>query len=254
MDETPPTIEAASSGRSLDYHDLLAAFALDGCAICRLVLASAARYLDAWAYETFTDRANREALIDAGGFCAQHTWALVEQGALFPLAVAYQPLLRTQRQALSAQQPASAGALWQRVRALMARDDATFPATSGEQQTAERRRVCPACRARADAAYRIITTFADAADDAHLLDAFSRSAGFCLPHADAILHATSERQPPTRVDRVAHIQQSCLDRAITLLGEYIRTHDYRFGDESSGAEALAWRLAAELVAGKRGVW
>jgi hypothetical protein len=67
MDEPATEGRTSGAGRPPGYFDLVDAFAQPGCAVCRLALSASERYLDTWAYETFTDGGNRDALVRQGG-------------------------------------------------------------------------------------------------------------------------------------------------------------------------------------------
>jgi hypothetical protein len=258
MDEPATEGRTSGAGRPPGYFDLLDAFAQPGCAVCRLALSASERYLDTWAYETFTDGGNRDALVRQGGFCTLHTWALAQRGAAFALAVAYRSILGDRLVALAARGRGSEGhraartSWWHRLVGHQShrRQDVTH----ADARAAGRWRTCLACRARDDTTQRDSAAFVHSATDATFLDAFSHSSGLCLIHWSTVCAACETQLPAPVVRALAERQQACWAHAVGELDEMIRKHDYRFRDEPSGEEMRSWQLAAELVAGRRGVW
>jgi hypothetical protein len=249
------------SARPASYFDLMDALAAEGCAICRLAVAASERYLDDWIYETFTDVGNRDALVKAGGFCTTHTWALAEPRAAFQVAVAYRSVLlaAVQAGAVESATPEGQGgagghwAWWQRLFGQEGSSDRGTGA-SAARDAAARWHACPACRARIEQEDRILAAFAKTCGEPDLQAAFGRSSGFCLIHFRAARRACAAAQPAQVVTWLDEAQRACLQRMVAQLDELIRKHDYRFSDEPQGEEMRSWRLAAELVAGRRGMW
>lgn len=242
------------------HHELFDALAQPGCAICRLAAAATDRYLSAWIYEVFSDMGNRMRLIEAHGFCTLHTWAIAASHAAFQLAVAYETIvdavLRNPSEHLTSDAHAS-GASWQRwwQRVLvgsrgMPERDAT---QALEGAVADRRHSCPACQVRADTERSLLGAITELAADDAFRQVFAASDGFCLWHFRAV-HAALATHSADAANWLADAERTCLERVAGSLKEMIRKHDYRFRSEPQGDEMQSWRLAAELVAGRRGLW
>ena len=255
MDDQPTQSqgEATRGEHPTGYFDLMEAFAQPGCALCRLALAASERYLDNWRYETFTDVGNRAALVRAGGFCTLHTWSLAQRQAAFALAVAYRSILLDRLDKLEPRPGVDGGML----RGLFGRRGGSGGRRDdgdADERAAARLRTCPACRVRDETTRRYVAAFAESAADATFLEVFARSSGLCLIHWGSVRAACAAHQGTEALDGVVERQRACLQRTLVDVEEMIRKHDYRFRDEPRGDEMRSWELAAELVAGRRGVW
>jgi len=243
------------------YFDLLEALNREGCAICRLAVAATDRYLDNWVYEAFTDSGNRELLVRAGGFCTTHTWAVARPHATFQLAVAYRSVLLAAAQVRaigSAEESGREGVMgrrgwWQRLFGCR-RHTGQRAGAAAEREAAARWRICPACYIRMEQEDRVLMAFAQTCGEPEVQEAFMHSSGFCLIHFRAARRACAAMQPASVLAWLDEAQRTCIQRIVAQLDELIRKHDYRFSDEPRGEEVHAWRLAAELVAGCRGMW
>ena len=61
------------------YYNLLDAFALPGCPLCRLSVTSVTRWLGALSYENINDTAVRTRLRRSRGLCTVHAWHLLDE-------------------------------------------------------------------------------------------------------------------------------------------------------------------------------
>jgi Family of unknown function (DUF6062) len=224
--------------KSREYQTLLEACTQEGCHLCRLTQESTARYLDTWKYDLFTDVDIRRELRRTQGFCNTHTWQLAHMGATLQLAQAYRDIVTdTIEQLQNSQGAAAPGGLFRRL----------FDTGNDNESKHEQ---CPACRQKEQAEIRYINTLRKALLDPEFYTQFAASDGLCLDH----FHLTSElKMSDTPGDWLSLLRQgqlTCLQRLDEQLGELIRKHDYHFKDEARGAEMLAWKRAAGVVAGE----
>jgi hypothetical protein len=248
---------AAGGGRHSLYYDLVDLFDRPGCPVCRLSLAGAYRWLDAFAFEGVNDVDLRAELRATRGFCNVHAWQLIgEVHDLLGAAIVYRDVVHTSLPAVS-----------EAVR----RPEALEP-----------RGVCRACTALEDAGARYLDVFRESlavrlapADDcawcvaraaaegwaldrlldglgprSALADALGRSGGLCRPH---FVRAMERGAGSPAAARLAHIEQARWTALRDALLEYIRQADYRFRAEPKGEEQAAPWWATEQVAGAQGI-
>jgi hypothetical protein len=216
------------------YHELLEAFAAEGCAICRLARGASNSYIHALIYEGVTDVKLRETLRNARGLCHRHGWRLVgERGSVLGTAIIYHDVINTLVKGLEANaNPPSR---------LFGRG---FPDLSRALAASED---CPACVLERDAEEREVKVLLSHIDDTALGDAYKQAGGICLPHFQlAQSHASA-----STVKQLAGWQAEAWARLRGELDELIRKHDYRFRSETvTEAEASAWKRAVAAVTGE----
>ncbi|HEY8286623.1 MAG TPA: DUF6062 family protein [Chloroflexota bacterium] len=226
--------------RHTAYHQLMEAFAKPGCPVCRIVEEALLRYLDMLIHENVNDIPFRDELRQAGGFCCDHAWWLVDRvrGAALGTAIMYRDVLHSLDQRLA------------------------LAVTSGTLSTGRRRRglttllggragqSCPMClvREREESAY--LGTFADHCSEWRFLEGYESSAGLCFGHLEVAL---AGRRDHETARSLVTSHRKIVARMLHELDEFQRKTDYRFHDEAIGAEGDSWQRAVELVNGRPGV-
>ncbi len=226
--------------RHIAYYMLVEAFNERGCPVCRIVDAALLRYLDLLIHENVNDVQFRAELREAGGFCVDHAWWLIDRvhGGALGTAIMYRDVLHSLDLRLIG---ASAG-------------KGILPA--GRRRGASSRRLgradqgCPLCavRLREDAAF--VGTFAEHCDGLGFVAEYEASAGLCFGHLDRVLTAMRDSEAG-RALISAH--RAIAGRMIAELDEFQRKTDYRFSHEQMAGEADSWQRAVELVNGRPGV-
>lgn len=239
--------------RSRDGDALYQACEREGCPVCLVTLARMERVMDFWQYEWVSEMENRQILIHSKGFCARHTWQLTQLTSLptpFALAMVYRSifpdlLAEVQRDLAQINPGRKAGrarfwhGLWRRRR--------------GRSEYAEEAlffRACPFCQRQAEIERDLIQELLTMLSFEEFQTKLNGATGFCLIH---FTRATREAEDDAQRTALLECQRACLQRNMAELEELVRKHDYRFLQEPRGDEMTAWRRAAELLVGNRGV-
>jgi hypothetical protein len=239
---------------SRDGEALYLACEREGCPICLVMLERMEREIDLWQYEVVSDMRNRQTLLRSKGFCARHTWQVALAPNLptpFALAMVYRSLLpdvleEVQRDLAQARTASTARRanfwrrLWRRKpdRQEMAEGARFFPA-------------CPFCQRQAEIERELLRELLLLLSSHDFLKQLPRTTGFCLLH---LTQATRAAHSAEQRVALLECQSACLQRNLAELDELVRKHDYRFLQEPRGEEMTAWRRAAELLVGNRGVY
>jgi hypothetical protein len=213
-------------------YDLVEAFPLAGCPLCRTVAADETRWMDSFWREGKGGREARLAFYDAGGFCRRHAWLLhrlVAAGSSgASIAEVYGALADRDLQVL----------------------DKLLTASNVRRRPHLRRRApCSACVAAEDAvarkAYFLVELLRTQASRAE----YRRSDGLCFPHlARTVAEASEDDAEVVRFllgdwrDRLAEVRAQ--------LEEFDRKRDVHFADEPKGAEQDSWTEVIRRYVGK----
>ncbi|HEY3993823.1 MAG TPA: DUF6062 family protein [Ktedonobacteraceae bacterium] len=239
--------------RSRDGDALLQACEREGCPICLVTLERMERVMDFWQYEWASEWKNRQVLIHSKGFCSRHTWQLTQMTnvpAPFALAMVYRSVLPDVLEEIERDLEQVKGArgsghkpfwkkLWRRKREQPEQAD-TAIFFSG----------CPFCQRQRETEQALLQELLLMLSFEEFQAKLRASTGFCLPHLTQIVRAAmNDAQRTILLD----VQRACLQRNLGELDELVRKHDYRFLQEPRGDEMTAWRRAAELLVGNRGV-
>jgi len=246
----------AQSGKQTVYYDLLDACKEGGCPICTLALDMVTRYLDSIIYESVNDPQTRQALVQARGYCNDHSWRLTEMRASFSTALLYRDVLRQAGEDMDEQadqgrldlfgdgQPE--GGLLDRLAALTG---GGAPSERGHS-VADPHLACPACQVRDRYELIVLGALLEHVGEGEMAGALRGAGGLCLVHLDRVAAVTHDG---AAIGRLRDVQRACMSALGGELSEFIRKHDYRFTDEGMGAEGNAWLRAVAMVAGKRGI-
>jgi hypothetical protein len=221
--------------RHAGEHDLIEAFGLPGCPVCRLASEAVDAYLTAVCYEQVNDLDLRAQLREAGGFCRVHAHRFLRQrlGQLAS-AIVYRDVLNTARGRIRDHAPGRAGPFLGGL--LGRRAPRNGIATGGAPN-------CPACAALAEAEERHVGTLRSRITDPDVLGKYRAGDGLCLPHLDRALDGDGEG-PRLLTDAAVE----SLGTLVAELDEYIRKHDYRFQDETlAGQEDVPGRAIERAV-------
>ena len=221
--------------RHAGEHDLIAAFGMTGCPVCRLASESVDAYLTAVCYEQVNDLDLRAQLRAAGGFCRPHAHRFLRQrlGQLAS-AIVYRDVLNTARGRIKEYRPTRGGSFLGGL--LGARGGPKGVATGGAPN-------CPACAALVEAEERYVGTLVSRITRPEVLAKYRAGEGLCLPHLD---HALESGGEPARLLAEAAVES--LGTIVAELDEYVRKHDYRFQEESlAGSEDLPGRAIERAV-------
>lgn len=215
-------------------YDLLQAFSSPGCPVCRLTLDSVHHYLDSLIYEYVNEVETHAMIRAARGFCPTHAWHVQDSinASAFGIAVLYDGLIR-----------------------LLLREVGEVDPQGGRRQVAQAASAlkpqaeCPACVHQATTETHLLRNLLEHLDEPDFADAFSRSAGLCLPHLRQALDQPGSATPKAVL---LHHQRAIWSRLHEHLDEFMRKHDYRFtAEEMSEDEGTSPRRAIEQMAGAK---
>ena len=170
------------SERSVLVGELKEALAKPGCAICRMLARSERHYLWNFLFEGVMDAISRNRVLDAWGFCSDHTWMLAEideeawSGKHLASGVLYEALVERALKVIA--EPAQKHA-WTRT-TLTALKDALTP-----------RKPCRACELRATSLETYLTRFVEELAHEDFRERVRQSEGLCLPHLSDAFHRTA---------------------------------------------------------------
>ncbi|MDQ3328961.1 MAG: DUF6062 family protein [Chloroflexota bacterium] len=229
--------------RTSIYHDLLDAFAQEGCPVCRLALGNVRGYLDSISREGgLTDLEIRTRLRESHAFCAGHALQWLESQHLLGTAILYEDLIIHLTGELKTLRHAKRGFL-----------AAAAPLLGGGGRKAdalEQHRACPACGVLTRAEARINDVLLEHLREEGFREEYARSGGVCLPHLRIALAAAPDEPSFRTLIEVAVARNEAL---VAHLREIIRLHDYRYSREPSGDERGADARAVRHVVGEPGV-
>lgn len=230
------------------YYDLIAACDQPGCPVCRLVQQAVNSHIRTLlASESLIDPKIRLELRQAQGFCAQHTWLMLDErlGDALGISILYQDILGYANKKIQSGQtaPGLIEGIRRRIIRLFSKHRRAV------QQILSPEHPCPACKMRNSTTRLVVGVLVDSLDTPEMTEALSISGSLCLPHLDQALQAAPTSQA------YKALQSICQERIESLrgeLGEFIRKSDYRFSKEPVGSEGNAWKRAASLTAGEKG--
>lgn len=229
------------------YYDLLEQFPQEGCALCRLSLRAADRYLDALIYDQTTELRTHADFRARRGLCNTHLWQAMDyQGSALSLGIllgaSFDEVLAILE---SPAEPTGRGGSG--LGRLVGQPGAEGSLAARLDPTA----ACPVCESMAEAERLLIEALCQYLAAPALQDAFEASAGLCLPHFRLAL-----RQPAPEQNRALLIegQRRIWGRLRGELATFVAKQDYRRSREPMGSERDSVRRAVGLIAGAQGVY
>jgi hypothetical protein len=228
----------------IPQRDLEDAMAAGGCPICRLAERAVRRYLISLLRERVTDVEERRRLRDARGLCNQHAWQLQEGGGALGISIIYRDVVNTMMRALEQGLDVQDGLLAR----LLGGERSPQRAAARLRGRLQARGACPACGEWAEVERLAIGALLDYLRGEAFAAHFRRSDGLCLAHFLSSLDRAREAGPLRELVGL----QLRVDAGLRAeLDEFIRKHDYRFKEETMGAEGDAWIRAIAHVAGEK---
>lgn len=236
-------------GRTMSFYDLRDALPQPGCAVCRLTALAIERYLDGLLWESVNDPGLRGDIRRARGFCHEHAWELVGDGASVGVAIIVRDVLQEVLAVLE-------GGKFQALPALsLRRTQETLDSKQPAAATAELvgqlnpQSPCPAC-AQAETMEDIYlsTLVEQLLGEDGLLAAYQASDGLCLPHFRRTLARVRDEAV---FEALVSAQRAIWERLVGHLSEIIRKSDYRFQHEPRGEEVGGVKRAIAALSGSR---
>jgi hypothetical protein len=160
-------------------HDILAAFARQGCPLCRVVDGSMRLWFESFAREGHNSPAAQRCFLGAGGFCRAHSEVLIAtigEGGLAAIAGLYAALVEEDLERL-------------------ARVSDDPGARKGHRRRRVRSTPCPACAAEADTVARKTGFFLETLRKSGARERYARSDGLCYQHLELAVEAAVEPDP-----------------------------------------------------------
>lgn len=235
--------------RTMSFYDLYDALAQTDCAVCRLKAKAADQYLDSLLWEHVNDPDVRYRIRRARGFCHEHAWGAVRNGASLGVTIIMHDVLKNALEAMG-------DAQFQALPVLSLRR--THEALDPKQPTAATAEVvaqlapqapCPACvEAETMEDIHLSTLIENLLGENGLLAAYQSSDGLCLPH---FRQALARVRGEAVFDALVNAQRAIWERLVGHLSEIIRKSDYRFRDEPRGEESGASLRAIAALSGAR---
>ena len=227
------------------------ALRLPGCPVCRLGKEAASRAIDAFLWEHVTDPVSRQPIIDAYGFCGEHTRLLValemsSSGPVLGVNIIYEHLGRLTSLELAKVNPASIG-LTGSIRALAER----LGLKSSPRRLLDQRASCPACQGVAAADANHLAALFEVLDQPEkgLREIYREGDGLCLAHLRAGLYGPGGRHPGA-AQWLIDETRARLDGQSARMQEYIRKYNWEYRDEKvTPEEAAAWRQMLTFFTG-----
>ncbi len=223
--------------QDISYHTLREALALPGCAICHLKADAADRFLDGLLWESVNDPGLRDKIRQSRGFCHQHAWRMVHNGASLGATIIMRDVMQGLLNSLGAAEFQGPPALSLRRAHEVLQPEQPSAATVAAVAHLESEAPCPVC-VQADKMERIyVQTLVDnLLGEANLIEAYRASDGLCLPHFRQALARIRRREA---FQHIVAAQETIWQRLVDQLAEIIRKSDYRFQHEPRGAETGA---------------
>jgi len=159
------------------YYDLLTAFRLEGCPICRLVRLAVDSYLDSLDYEFINDAKVRKDLVVSFGFCKDHAEQWFERPRLLATCILYRDVvaylgyhLHLKRRELF-EKRSSRG--WnRRLRSSL----------ENIRRLIKSKPVCPVCDFQQEEEHKYLSALLQGFEDESFEEAYMKSHGLCLHH------------------------------------------------------------------------
>jgi len=215
-------------------YEIVEAFRLSGCPLCRVAARDEERWMDVFWREGSKARELRRRFYAAGGFCRRHAWLLhgraAENAQAAVIADVYGNLADRDLERLAA----AAHALGRG-----RRRDASL-ARAGR---------CPACAEAEQALERDAFFLAQALREEPVRLRYAASQGLCFTHLVPTVAAASGLDRGTARFLLEDWRER-LRRVRDGLAEYDRKRDYRRAAEPKGAEQRSWTDVIRLYVGE----
>ena len=228
--------------KPLNYHDLLDAFALSGCPVCRLLHDDSHRFLDLLLHENVMDGEIQQDLRKARLLCNNHAWQLLNfRGHAADIAVLTEAVLDELIRTLEANSPS------QRASRLLFGQRSTPTADALEPS-----KQCLCCAQMDRMEHNYLETLATHFHDPIVQETYQVSEGLCLPHFRLFLRRL---QNPDELKIALRAQVNIWTILKDELGLFlIRTSHGNSDDQPIGAEADSWKRAVKQLVGEKDIF
>ena len=241
---------AGPSSKFLAYFQLLDAFKETGCPVCTRLEQGALKALDGLMYEQVNDPFTRDRLVESHGFCNWHAWMLPGIGnSALGVALIYRHLLEeTLNHLQAASQAVRPRGRWQHLweRVTGSREEPP-PILAWRSKKAR----CYLCTFARRSEHDDLKTILDFLGEAEFAEAFTRSAGLCVPHVYQAV-AIGRDHPNLRVLLAMHEKR--WQDLLWELKEFSRKFDYRYANEARGRESSSWHRVLDVFVGRAAVF
>jgi hypothetical protein len=241
---------ANPSSKFITYFQLLDAFKEPDCPVCTRLEQGALKALDGLMYEQVNDPFTRDRLVESHGFCNWHAWMLpsIHNSAL-GVALIYKHLLQETLEHLeAASREVQPRGRWQRLweRVTGSREE-PLPILAWRSKKTR----CYLCTFARRSEQDDLKTILDFLGEQQFAEAFTRSAGLCLPHLYAAM-AVGRDHP--NLPMLLTMQEKRWQALLWELEEFARKFDYRYADEARGRESSSWHRALDAFVGRVSVF
>lgn len=203
----------------LNYTELIEAFKLEGCPICRRIESSVRKYIESTLYENITDQPTVKNIRNAYGFCQAHSQMLIIIGDALGSAIIYK------------------GVLLELLNDLYHENMDNFI----------RKKKCPVCVAAEQEIQNEVNLFYHFYEEDEFSFEFHKSNGLCIQHFLVVLNKFDNEILKGKLIKF-HIEK--IKSLIGNLDELIRKHDYRFsGEKIFPEESKSWLNAIKFMNG-----
>jgi hypothetical protein len=228
--------------KPLNYHDILDAFALSGCPICRLLHDDSHRFLDLLLHENVMDGEVQQEFRKARLLCNNHAWQLLNyRGHAADIAVLTEAvldeLIRTASDTTAGQKAA---------RVIFGKRSS--PTADSLSPT----RPCMCCAHIDRMEHNYIDTLSTNFHDPIVQETYAVSEGLCLPHFQAFIRKLNKSQ---EIEIALRAQVNIWTILKDELGLFlIRTSHGSSDDQPIGAEADSWKRAVRQIVGEKDIF
>lgn len=232
--------------RVIPYYDNLSeALEKPHCALCRLNVEGADRYIDSMLYAMVNDPDSRDEMRASRGFCHNHAKMFIRTGGALGVTILMDSVVRKLLDVVDDHATDATTSPFDQLRNAikMPRTDASDALISELSPQIP----CPVCsdtelheKSYADV---LLTHMVEPKS---LAEAFRQSDGLCLPHFKYVLHKAKPGKPR---QILMNTQQEIWRKLQAELAEFIRKSDHRFTHEPIGEEGDAWQRALGVVSG-----
>lgn len=206
---------------------------LQVCSVCRFVKATLEQHIDVLFFERVTDRDTRKAIRDARGFCRVHAGMVARQADALGSSLIFKDVLTNDLRDMDS------GAF---DRGPGAPNPLARMFDSGPRRGALA--PCPLCVREEELEILAADSLLEGLQDASFREAFTTSAGLCMPHFRL---ARERRSDDGAWAAIIETQRRAVQSLVEQLDEFARKQDYRFKGEQVGKEGLAWQRALDVT-------
>ncbi len=228
----------------------------EGCPICRFERRAAAQSIDSFLWENVNDPGTRKPIVDAYGFCPDHTRLLVamelsNSGALIGVNLIYEHLGRLTAKELSA----LAGKLEHPFASRGLIDNLNLAKRSQRKaRVLPPKGRCPICVSSEQAGLNALSDLFETLQngDSEVREAYLASDGLCLSHLRAGIECLAGSCPAAAKEVLLDAAKR-LENQSKQMKEYLRKQNWEYRHEKlTPEEAIAWKKTLIFFTGYPG--